>query len=159
MDKPRFIFRGNAVGVGGHISDPEDVILWVQGSSCLPVIGGYSRSATERIKFGDYLSAESVKTQANGDFSEKEQAFKTVATSAVRHVSITQRLSAEKLDATLISTHPVDGREPTIVPTGTTVSNLRLDGYPITVKLDVDLFTKYGTLASLSKAYASDDAF
>jgi hypothetical protein len=36
---------------------------------------------------------------------------------------------------------------------------MRLDGYPVNVKLDVDLFTKYSTLDSLSNAYANDDAF
>src|SRR5262249_27561805 len=60
---------------------------------------------------------------------------------------------------TLTSSHPADGSEPTITPTGTDIVNLRLDGYPITVTIECDLFTKYGTKSALSRAYASDDAF
>jgi hypothetical protein len=159
MDIPRFIFRGNAVGVGGHIHDPEDLILWVQGASSLPVIGGYSRSSVDRVSFPKYLTAARVKTQANGDFSEKEKAFRTIATSSVQKVVITDRLSAELLEANLISTHPLNGGQPSIVPTGTAIKNIRLDGFPVTLKLDLAPFIKYSTFDSLKDAYENDDAF
>jgi hypothetical protein len=159
MDLPRFIFRGNAVGVGGHIHAPEDLIIWVQGASSLPVIGGYSRSSVDRVSFPKYLTAARVKTQANGDFSEKDKAFRTIATSSVQKVVITDRLNAELLEANLISTHPLNGGQPSIVPTGTAIKNMRLDGFPVTVKLDLDPFIKYSTYDSLKEAYENDDAF
>jgi len=159
MGIERFVFRGNAVGTAGHIERPEDVILWVQGASSLPVIGGYSRTAVDRVAYGKYLVAESVKTNANGSFSAAEKAYKTVANSSVRNVSVAERLTAELFEATLISTHPAGPGQPSIVPTGTSISNLRLDGYPVEVVLDLEMFTKYCTFDGLTKAYTNDDAF
>jgi hypothetical protein len=158
MEK-RFIFRGNAVGVAGHIRRPDDMIIWVQGASSLPVTGGYSRSNIDRASFGDVLSFESSRTQATGDLSDKESAYKTLTNAAVKGLNVNGRLTADSLEATFTSTHPLDGKEPSIVPTGTRVENLRLDGYPLNLKLDIDLFTKYSTRESLARAYSTDDAF
>ncbi|HYR89283.1 MAG TPA: choice-of-anchor P family protein [Terriglobia bacterium] len=158
MEK-RFIFRGNAVGVAGHIQKPGELIIWVQGASALPVVGGYSRSNVDRATFGDVLSFDSARTQATGDFSARENAYKTLADSVVKGLNVNGRLTADSLEATFTSTHPVDGSEPSIVPGGTQIMNLRIDGYPINVKLDIDLFTKYATRDSLSRAYSTDDTF
>jgi len=158
MEK-RFISRGNAVGVAGHIHKPDELIIWVQGASSLPVIGGYSRSNVDRAAFGDVLSFDSARTQATGDFSQTENAYKTLANSVVKGLNVNGRLTADSLEATLASKHPVDGSEPSIVADGTQIINLRLDGYPLTVKLDIDLFNKYATRDSLSRAYSTDDAF
>ena len=118
MEK-RFVFRGNAVGAAGHIHKPEDLIIWVQGASTLPVIGGYSRATTERVKFSDIVTIEHVRTQATGDFDQKQNAYTTLTTSVVKGLNVDGRLTAETLESTLTSTHPDDGREPSIVPTGT----------------------------------------
>jgi len=158
MEK-RFVFRGNAVGVAAHIHKPDDLIIWVQGASSLPVIGGYSGSNVDRAAFGDVLSFDNARTQATGDFSVRENAYKTLADSVVKALNVNGRLTADSLEATFTSTHPVDGSEPSIVPAGTQITNLRLDGYPINVKLDIELFTKYPTRDSLSRAYSTDDAF
>jgi|SRR5438477_158600 len=158
MEK-RFAFHGNAVGAAGHIHKPDDSIIWVQGASSLPVVGGYSRSHIERVKFGDVLFAESISTRTTGDYSEREKAYKTLANSVVKGLHIQGRLTADALEATLASTHPDEESEPTIVPSGTHIVNLRIDGFPINVSVDVDLFTKYATRESLSRAYAGDDAF
>jgi hypothetical protein len=158
MEK-RFVFRGNAVGAAGHIHRPEDLIIWVQGAGSLPAIGGYSRSSVDRVKFGDVLSVENIRTQSTGDFSEAQKAYTTLTNSVVRGVNVNGRLTADSLEATLTSTHPVDGSEPSIVSTGTVIKNLRLDGHPINVTVDNDLFTKYSTRESLARAFSSDDAF
>jgi hypothetical protein len=158
MEK-RYVFRGHAIGIAGRISKPEDSIIWVQGTSSLPVIGGYARSHVERARFGDILSFESVVTRTTGEHSQKEKAYKTVANSVVKDLHINGRLSVDTLEATLISTHPDKGGVPSIVPTGTHITNLRIDGYPVHITLDIDLFTKYATAESLARAYASDDAF
>jgi hypothetical protein len=158
MEK-RFVFRGSAVGAAGHIHKPEDLIVWVQGASTLPVIGGYSRSTTERVKFSDIVTVEHVRTQVTGDFDKKQNAYTTLTASVVKGLNVDGRLTADALESTLTSTHPDDGREPSIVPTGTQIVNLRLDGYPIEVKVENELFTKYATKTQLSRAYTSDDAF
>jgi hypothetical protein len=155
----RYVFRGSAVGAAGHIHYPDDLIIWVQGASALPVIGGYSRSKLGSAKFSDVLSLDSVRTEASGDFSEKENAYKTLANSVVKGVNVNGRLTADALQATLTSTHPASGGEPAIIPTGTEIVNIRLDGYPVIVTLDLATFTNYSTRESLSRAYTHDHAF
>ena len=158
MEK-RFVFHGHAVGATGHIHKPEDVIIWTQGASALPGSGGYSRSQAERVRFGDLLSVEQVRTQTTGDFHEVEQAYTTLSNAVVKGLNVNGRVTADLLEATLISSYRLDGSEPTITPTGTDIVNLRLDGYPITMTIDTDLFTKHATKSSLSRAYSTDNAF
>jgi hypothetical protein len=158
MDK-RYIFRGNAVGVAGHITKPDDSIIWVQGASSLPVIGGYSLSSAERARFGEVLAFDNVMTRATGDYSVKEKAYKTLANSIVKGLHVTAHLSADALEATLTATHPETGGESSISLAGTRISNLRIDGYPIYVTIDTDLCGKYTTRKSLADAYATDDDF
>src|SRR5262245_55539635 len=158
MDK-RHVFRGHAIGIVGRINKPQDEIIWVQGTSSLPVIGGYARSHVDRSKFGDVVSFESVFTRATGDYSQTEKSYKTLANSVVKGLHVNGRLTADALEATLIATHPEKGGEPGIVPTGTHITNLRIDGYPVNVTVDTDFFTKHDTHDSLARAYATDDGF
>jgi hypothetical protein len=111
------------------------------------------------VAHGKYLVAESVTTNSNGAFSASENAYRTVANASVRNVTVAERLTAELFEATLISVHPAKAGQPTIAPTGTSITNLRLDGYPVNVTLDLDFFTKYSTWDQLSRAYTNDDAF
>ena len=69
----RFIFRGNASGVGARIRRPEDEGVPVQAASSLPVIGGVSESTAEGRQFRN-LSFESAFTSAFGDFVDSEAA-------------------------------------------------------------------------------------
>ena len=158
MEK-RFVFRGNAVGVAGHLHKPEDLIIGVQGASSLPVIGGYAQSSIDRARFGDHLSFDTVLTRATGDYSPREKAFKTLTNSVVKGLNVENRLTADAIESTFTSIYPENGGEPSIVPAGTHITNLRIDGYRIIVTLDIDLFTKYATRESLANAYATDDEF
>src|SRR5262245_57017628 len=126
----RYVFRGHAIGLAGRIHKPDDEIIWVQGTSSLPVIGGYARSHVERTTFGKILSFDSVVTRTTGDYSPKEKAYKTVSNSVVKGLHVNGRLTADALEATLIAVHPEKGGTPSIVPTGTHITNLRIDGYP-----------------------------
>src|SRR5262249_23713836 len=140
----------------GHIHKPDDLIIWAQGASSLPVTGGYSQGRAERVRFSDILSIESVRSQTTGDFNQKEQTYTTLSNSVVKGLNVHGRLTADSLEATLMSSYPIDGSQPSITPMGTEIVNLRLDGHPITVNLDTDLFTQHATKESLNQAYAKD---
>src|ERR1051326_7036953 len=134
MEK-RFVFRGSAVGTAGHIHAPDNLII-SHGSSSLPVTGGYLQCRREAAKFGDVLSVEKVHTHTSGDYHADDQAYTTLANSVVKGLNVHGRLTADSLEATLISSHPADGTEPSITPAGTAIVNLRLDGYPVTMNID-----------------------
>jgi hypothetical protein len=149
----RYVFRGNAVGVAGRIHKPEDSIIWVQGASCLPVIGGYSQTRTAQSQFGDVLSFNSVITRATGDYSEKEKAYKTLTHSEVKGLHVNGRLTADTVETTLTATHPEKGTQSTIVISETHITNLRIDGFPVEVKFDTEMCGKLTTRKSLVDAY------
>ena len=154
----RFVFRANAIGVAGQISRPETAVC-MHGHSSLPVVGGYAQSNIKRTELPQVFEFDSAWTQTTGDFSEREQAYKTLATAWVKGLNVTNRLTADFLEATLTSTQPIHGGHPSIVPTTIKIENLRLDGHPINVKVDTKLFTEHSTKESLSKAYEGDDDF
>jgi hypothetical protein len=155
----RYVFRGNAVGVSGRIVWPEDYVIWVQGASSLPVTGGYARSQVGRSEFAQYLSFEAAATQASGDYSEPEKAYKTLVSASAKGVTVARSLTIDVVEATLTSITAKKDAQPSIVPTGTRIEGVRLDGYAVSVKLDIDLFTKLSTKDKLSEAYSSDDDF
>src|SRR5262245_27962384 len=155
MDR-RYVFRGNAVGVAGHIHRPEDSIIWVQGVSSLPVIGGYARSCIDRVKCGEVLSFDAIFTRATGDYSEKDKAFKTLANSVVKGLQVDGRLTADSLESTLAATHGENADESSITLSGTSITNLRIDGYPIDVTIDTDLCAKFTTRKSVTEAYTKN---
>jgi hypothetical protein len=177
MDK-RYVFRGNASGVGARIVRPKNLVFTAAPSS-LSVIGGVSESFVDSstppgglwgkvsslfrssISYDGILSFKSASTKANGFPDGNAKGFKTVVNSVVQTLNVENRLTAGTLESTLTSTHADNGQgqEPGIVPVGTRILDLQADGYPIQVTLDLDLFTKYPTKASLATAYATDDDF
>jgi hypothetical protein len=129
----------------------------MHGSSSLPVVGGYAQSDVKRTNLEDVFEFESAWTETSGDFSEKEKAYKTVATAHVKGLNVTNRLTADLIEATVTSTQPVHGGHPSIVPTAIRIENLQLDGYPVKMHIDSKLFTDHATKESLAKAYEMDE--
>jgi len=157
LDK-RFVFRANAIGVAGQITRPQSAVR-MHGASSLPVVGGYAQSDVQRTQLEDVFEFESAWTETSGDFSKKEKAYKTLATAYVKGLNVTNRLTADLIEATISSTQPVDGGDPSIVPKTVRIENLRLDGYPIKMRIDKKLFTSHATKQSLATAYETDDKF
>jgi hypothetical protein len=174
MDK-RYVFRGNASGVGARIVRPINLVTTAAASS-LSVIGGVSESYVDsasiaggglvgkltslfrsNVSYSGVLSFKSARTKANGAFSEKDKGFNTAVNSTVLGLNVENRLTAGTLESNILSRHPDNGQEPPIVPSGR-IPDLQVDGYPIVVTID-DLFSQYPTKESLSKAYATDNAF
>ena len=153
------MFKANAVGVAGQISKPETSVN-THAHSSLPAVGGHSQSSVQRTEVKNVYEFDAAWTQTSGDFSDREKAFKTLATAWVRGLNVTNRLTADLLEATLTASYPNQGASttyPSIVPTTVKIDNLRLDGYPIRFNIDTKLFTDHPTKKSLADAFLTDN--
>lgn len=155
----RFIFRGNAVAAAGHINFPEEQMIPTQGVSSLPTNGGLSESTIGRSQESEYFSFESSHTRAYGTLDSKSRRNTTSVTATVKGVNVTGRFRCESLGATLTSSEGESEGQPAIIPEGSFIQGMFLDDYPVTVSLDVALFTHMSTKERLSHAYSHDDAF
>lgn len=155
----RFVFRGNAVAAAGHIHFPKEQMIATQGVSSLSTNGGLSESSMGRSQKSEHFAFESSHTRARGALDAKSQRNMTSVSATVKGVNVTGRLRCESLTATLTSSEGEGERQPAIIPEGSSIQGMFLDDYPVTVSLDVALFTHMNTKERLSHAYEKDDTF
>ncbi len=154
-----FLYDARATGVSGMVTLPFQDLIQVQAPSALPITGGYSSSRIENFRYKDILSCRSATTVTTGSFSEADQSFNTLATATVEGVNILDVVTADLVVARLTSKHPKDGGEPSIIPLGSSITNLRVGGCPVDVQLDMDRFLKWQTYSDLRKALIEDKEF
>lgn len=181
----RFLFRGNASGVGGRLRRPADVIWKVQGASSLPTIGGVSESKVswaefqnskeykQRGDFRDYVRFDTASTEARGDFVDQQAAVamtygtveegriptQTTVVASVTGAVVGNRLKIAKIASGLVADYPKPRRQPPIRPVGNTIEGASIDGYELAIELNEKVFADKATLRELSSAYEKDDAF
>src|SRR4051812_48616284 len=73
----RYVFHGHATGVAAHIRRPQDVVLNVQSSSALPVIGGHCENTLGPVTLGKWVSFDSAYTSAHGDYVDSAEGVAT----------------------------------------------------------------------------------
>ena len=157
----RFLFRGSAVGVAAHIRRPYDLVIPVQASVSLPIIGGRALSAVNGECFGEVLSFGSAVVNSSADYDPPADAIKfTEGNHQDNKLPTRTRVSTEVFDlridssdggsrghtltvarlaASMESWHP---RKPGHQPSFTTtlaIEGLAIDRQPFEVKFADDL--------------------
>lgn len=179
QNEKRFIFRGNAVALAGHIRRPRDLVIPSQASSCLPATGGYAEGRSGPQNFHDIISFESAVTKASGDFINPARAAKftlgnhgqntlparTSVTVEVRGLRVVNQgpnskrtLTCGLVSAELHSEARRRGGQP-LITAKVALEGLELDGHGLIVEFNDKLFSRYSTKAKLCEAYESDNAF
>ena len=171
MIESRFIYRGNAVGLGGRITriDPKsdlNILIPVLGASSLPVVGG--RSASKAVKCAiplrkgsaqNLASAASVATFAESDVERRGQPFVTRVAADVRTVRIADSISIARVRMNLTSKHLPNEKLPRIGLGDSEISGLKLGRFPVDVQLDLKTFESCDTKQSLAETYARNASF
>jgi hypothetical protein len=163
----RFIFRGNAVTVGGRIVRPDDIFLDPKSASSLPVTGGRTTGSVKSLRFGKYVRVASGMTLAEGVFDGRKQVValsnrkvrqeELTTTTTVRaevhgaEVGIGPKFSAKRIRATLISRNPSTAEGETIIRLGNDVSidGVAIDGHQLVIELNKEPFLKHDTYSAL----------
>ena len=176
---PRFLFRGEAVGVAAHIRRPYDLVIPVQASVSLPIIGGGGNSAVKRGRFGTLLNFDSAVVSTSADYESPKKAADythgkhqdnnlrttTSVSTEVFNLSIDSRhrgsrghtLTVARIAATMESTHQRRPRSQPSFTTRITLEGLAIDGHPFDVTFERGLL-KIQTYKSLLAARAKFSA-
>jgi len=167
--KPRFLFHGHAVAIGGRVVHPSDLILETSASSALCAAGGRSRSQTGGMQFGKLAAFESASTLAQGLFDdlakaadcacgkedEPTHAATTVVKAEIRGVSvgIKPQLTIARLNASMTARSAGPGGQPPIkVDPETAIQGVSVDGHGLAVELETAPFQDLDTHAKLLTA-------
>jgi hypothetical protein len=159
----RFVYRGNASILSGHLHEPRDVEVNL-GGSALPLGGGQSRHHVNGRSFGEVLAFTSADTRAYGAPHDHEPAAsgplavppaQAVVGVEVRGLTIATRprLTVTRLEAVLTAHCACDSPEPSI---GTLddarFEGVAFDGHRLSVAINRAFFNAHDTLAKLTAA-------
>lgn len=154
--KINFLYHGGAVAASGQITLPFQETMEIQASASLPLTGGHGSARAENFRHRNYFSFERAETHVVGSFSEKDNAFGTLATTTVEGLNIMDVVTCDRVVARITSKHPAAGVEPSFIPLGSRIDNLRIAGFPVPVNLATDLFTEHNTWTQLSEAHSKN---
>jgi len=138
---PRFLFTGNAVGVGGGQLFP------VQNASSLPMIGGTSASSSGPFPsrgqdaLAAIISYSSSSTLATGVLEKRDQRAETSVVSVVSEIRLAGDVHIAALKSQLKTTHSVmeDTNAELSIRTRLEIAGLSVKGYPLKVVLHREL--------------------
>lgn len=166
----RFVFHGHACAYSGRLYRPENIIIPSPASSALSVAGGSAESAGKRQRFDPFLRVGSSWTSAQGAFTNQKDAVamthgqipetslssSTILSAEVKKIAADdKRLRVEFLRAGLVAANPGKSGEPPIqVAPDTRIDAVTIDGYELTVVLDLKRFENADTFAALSRLSA-----
>jgi hypothetical protein len=170
----RFLFHGSASSYGGHIYRPRDVVVLTGAASALPTVGGVSRAVSRPARFGTSIQVGRAETLASGLAVDRKAALamsrgklradalsmRTTVTAKVEDVRAGGgRLRVQFLTANLESISPSGSEEPPFrFGKGLAIKGVVIDGFPLTVVLNVDVLSELDTFSKLTAA-AADPKF
>jgi hypothetical protein len=176
MDQPRrYVFTGNASGLGFRFRRPADAALPVQAASSLPVVGGTSEQRVGPGRLAkpgstvDYLTFKSASTTAKGDYADPKRALTmthweqpsdggptfTNVNAEVTGLAVLGRLEIDRAVMSMQGQSSDYPAEPPIMCDGIALEGVRIDGYPLNITLAEEFYCANSTWGKLSSACAS----
>jgi hypothetical protein len=168
---PRYIFRGNAFGIGGQVREPFMPYFEVQAASSLPTVGGLSRAEARGRDFSNLLSFGLARTKATGGVRrERDPKNNTsVVESEVFDVLVERRFFAERTAMSLRS-YPQHGdeqlhvvpevdtrdRDTTSQRAATAIDGVNIDGCRVEVILELQPFIDAPTKRDVKEKFRGD---
>jgi hypothetical protein len=166
-ESDRFVYRGNASILSGHLHQPGDIDLNL-GGSALPLSGGQSRHRIENQSFGGILAFVSAETDAHGAAPDaadpprggrpKIAPARAVVGVSVRGLTIAARpaLHVKRVAAILTADCAPNSEEPSM---GTLdkarFEGVAFDGYRLSVSINRAFFKAHDTMTKLTAASAA----
>lgn len=156
--KPRFIFRGNAFGLGGQIREPYMPYFEVQAASSLPTVGGLSRAEAKGRDFSKLLSFGHAKTEASGGVRRERDPKNntTIVQAEVFDLLVEGRFSVERTIMSMRSYEQHGDEFPHMIPEQTAIDGITIDGCKVEVVLDPEPFVSAPTKRDVREKYRKD---
>jgi hypothetical protein len=124
-----YLHDASAVATSGRIVSPFEDLIPAQAALALPVSGGYGSTRVDGFRYKEILCFGSAYTEVAGAGGGEDGPFETLAVAAVEKLNILDVVTCERMVARIASTHPVDGREPSISLLGSRFERLRVGNY------------------------------
>lgn len=160
----RFIYRANAVAVGGYLTAPAPAPIPLQAPLSLPVSGGAGAAECVAFSVGSLVSVRRAATRVAGGVLPNDRGWGTTSEVILEGLSLVGgRVTADRLVGRLTSVHAPETtgpREGRISTAGTRIEGLRVDGFPVSFVDNSKTFATLDTSAAVSDAFAGNrDAF
>jgi hypothetical protein len=157
MPRTTFLYHAEAVGASGHISLPVIDTMPLQASIASAIGPGFGTARVENFRHLDYLSIDSLESRVISSFSERDQAYGSLAAVAIEGLNNLNVVTCDRLVTRLTSKHPKDrSSQGSFILQGTYFEGLRIAGHRIDLNLAVGLFSELSTWDKLTGAYESD---
>ncbi|MGH9629758.1 MAG: hypothetical protein ACRD7E_15690 [Bryobacteraceae bacterium] len=152
MYENRYIFTGNAVGLGGNITEPPHKRLLVQGCSSIPATGGESRSSVSAYRIGGILSLQSAATRAAGASDQRKTSHATLVASRVKGLNVEDKLTVGLIRIALFARKRSGNDRPLRSRIDIAVDDMKIEGYPVRIRFDTGFCRRYDSREKLTQA-------
>jgi hypothetical protein len=135
------LYHAEAVAANGRLTHPVHSAMEMQASIALAPAGGHGSVRVENFSHHGIISFRSAYSEVNGHVNEKKNSHNTLAQTVIEGVNIHNVLTCDRVVSRIVVHQPRDGSEPTIIPFGSTLDNLRIGGFKVEPDLAIDWFT------------------
>ena len=160
MPRTSFLYHTEAVGASGHISLPVSDTMPLQASIASAIGASHGKVRVEDFRHLDYLSIGSMESQVVSSFSERDQAYGTLASVVIEDLNNLNVVTCKRIVSRLTSKHnkhETMGASPgSFILHGTHFDGLRIAGHTIDIDLAVGLFSELSTWEKLNTAFETD---
>lgn len=148
-DQMPFRYQATAYALSAHLEQPISQVVDKQALVELPADGSYSFQTAAAFRLEGVLSYSSAQTQVAGH--KGSDGYNTLATSIIENLNLLDVVTADRVVAQ-ISTEQSDGT-PSVTFLGTRFENLRIAGYPLELKQDLNVL---GSMPAKDRSYLED---
>ena len=132
-------YHAGAIALGGSLEHPFKRNVAAQAPMNLSAVGGYASARAEKFEFEGIASFHSALTQVAGTHDEKTGGWSTLSSARVEGLNILNVVTADRVVTQITTEHPAVGYVPRVNFHGTQFHNLRVNGRPVEIDLDLDI--------------------
>ena len=148
----QYLYHASAYAVAAEFERPRKHSLPPQASAVLSVHGGHGTQLHPGQKVDGLISFEGAYSEVGGSYDDCHDTYTTHAWSVVEGLNVADMLTADRVVSRMAIYYPAHGKdEASFDITGSHFENLRIAGYPVSVKLDTHLLHDHDTYSKLVK--------
>jgi hypothetical protein len=156
--KPSHDYHAEAHVLSGHLQRPIEQKIERQAPVTLhDRRGGHLTRHAEDVSVEGLISFTKGETRVSGARSLKNNGWVTLSTSILEGLNVFEIITADRLVSQVSTDHPYkDGHQPHVTFLGTQFTNLRVSGFPVTLKLNLGIC---GDRPANDRSYLQDRKF
>lgn len=145
LHKDIHLYQAEAVAATGYLTLPVQEVMPMQASVALALGGGHGNALVENFSHHGIFSFRRAYSEVMGRTNTKKNAHNTLAQTVIEGLNIHNVVTCDRIVSRIVAHEPKDGSEPTIIPFGSTIDNLRIGGFKVEPDLAIDWFTEADT--------------